>query len=246
MRTLLSDRLAPVTSSTGFLCAPLDTVAAGLAAWRRDLHGHVATRAVSGSLTDLVRHLEPLTGGSAARELLVSTRSRTWTAFFDCSLTGTDANAAVGQLCLRLGCTGVAITAVPHTLGTGLETQGRYGAVQMTLYGPLKTDWLNQVRCISVAHDGNRWRFDADGTEQDFETPSAYTRRKIRDRFTTDMLAEYCAALGIEPFDEAFYGPSGVLVTSDAPTAPDGKILRLAEAQAWFGIRPGANEHVPG
>jgi hypothetical protein len=242
----MSDRLAPITSSIGFLRAPLDIVAAGLTAWRRDLHGDVATRPLSGSLTDLVAHLEPLTGGSAARELLVSTGSPTWTAVFDCSLTGIDADAAVRQLCLRLGRTGVAITAVPHTLGTGLETQGRYGAVQMTLYGPLTTAWLNQVRSISVAHDGTRWRFDVDGTEQDFETPSAYTRRRVRDRFTADMLAEYCAALGIEPFDEAFYGPSAVLLTSDAPTAPDGKVLRLAEAQAWFGIRPGANEQVRG
>ena len=246
MRTLLSDRLAPITSSIGYLNVPLDTAAAGLLAWRRGLYGRVHARPVEGPLPRLIHHLEPLTGGSRSRELLVATRSPEWTAFFDCLLTGTDADTAVGQLCLSLGCKGVSLATVPHTLGTGLEPQGRYGAVQMTLYGPLRTDWLNRVRSISVAHDGSRWRFDADGTEQDFETPSAYTRRKIKDRFTSDMLAEYCAALGIEPFDEAFYGPAGVLVTSDVPTAPDGKVLRLTEAQAWFGIRPGASEQVPG
>lgn len=246
MRTLLSDRLAPVTSSIGYLNVPLDTAAAGLLAWRRDLYRHADARPIQGPLPDLVQHLEPLTGGSRARELLVATRSPEWTAYLDCLLTGTDADTVVSQLCLNLGCKGVSVAAVPHTLGTGLEPQGRYGAVQMTLYGPLRTSWLNQVRSISVAHDGSRWRFDADGTEQDFETPSLYTRRKIRERFTSDMLAEYCAALGIEPFDEEFYGPSAVLLTSDVPIAPGGKVLRLPEAQAWFGIRPGANEQVPG
>ena len=71
----------------------------------------------------------PLTGGSRARE---------WTAYLDCNLAGTDADTAVGQLHLDLGCTGVTVASVPHTVETGLEDPGRYGAVQMSLYGPLR------------------------------------------------------------------------------------------------------------
>ena len=246
MRTLLSDRLAPVTSQIGYLRLPLRDAAAGLVDWRRRLHPRADTRPVRGNLADLVGCLEPLTGGSRARELLLATSSPGWTAYLDCGLAGTDADTAVGQLCLDLGCTGVTVASVPHTVGTGLEDPGRYGAVQMSLYGPLQTGFLNQVRTVSVAHDGNRWRFNADGTPQDFETPDAYTRRKVRDRFTSDMLAQYCRALGIDPFDDGFYGPDGILVTSDAPAAPDGKVLSLPQAQAWVGIRPCANDCVPG
>ena len=125
---------------------------------------------------DLVGRLEPLTGGSRARELLRATSSPQWTAYLDCGLDGTDADTAVGQLCLDLGCTGVTVASVPHTVGTGLEDPRRYGAVQMSLYGPLQTGFLNQVRTVSVAHDGNGWRFDANGTPQDFEMPDVYTR----------------------------------------------------------------------
>lgn len=246
MKTLLSDRLAPVTSRIGYLRLPLQDAAEGLAAWRRRLYPRAETRPVRGSLPELVARLEPLTGGSRPRELLLATRSPEWTAYLDCSLAGTDADTAVGQLCLDLGCTGLTVTTVPHTVGTGLEDPGRYGAVQMSLYGPLRTGFLNQVRTLSVAHNGSRWRFDADGTPQDFETPDAYARRRIRDRFTSDLLDRYCAALGVRPFDETFYGPDAVLVTSDAPAAPDGKVLRLPGAQAWFGIRPGAGDSVPG
>lgn len=246
MRTLLSDRLAPVTSRIGYLRLPVQDAAAGLVDWRRRLYFRADTRPVRGSLLELVSQLPPLTGGSRLRELLLATRSPEWTAYLDCSLAGTDADTAVGQLCLDLGCNGLTVAAVLHTVGTGLEDPGRYGAVQMSLYGPLRTGFLNQVRTISVAHDGSRWRFDSDGTPQDFETPEAYTRRRIRDRFTSDMLDQYCAALGVHPFDGAFYGPDAVLVTSDAPTAPDGKALTLQQAQAWFGIRPRASDNVPG
>ncbi len=246
MKILLSDRLAPVTSRIGYLRLPLHDAAEGLAAWRRRLHHRAEARPVRGTLLELVAHLEPLTGGSRARELLLATGSPDWTAYLDCSLAGTDADTAVGQLCLDLAGTGLTVTAVPHTVGTGLEDPGRYGAVRLSLYGPLRTGFLNQVRTVSVAHDGSRWRFDAKGTPQDFETPDAYTARKVCDRFTTGMLDQYCAALGVRPFDDTFYGPDAVLVTSDAPTAPDGKILRLPEAQAWFGIRPGAADRLPG
>jgi hypothetical protein len=52
----------------------------------------------------------------------------------------------------------------------------------------------------------------ASGTPQPFEDLAAYQRRRVRDRFTPDMLVAYCSALGIRPFDEAFYRTAGQLV----------------------------------
>jgi hypothetical protein len=225
---------------------PLATAGDGLAAWRRSLHEDVSVDQLSGPLPRLVRRLEPLTGGSRARELLVATADAEWTAYLDCSLGGTDADSAVGHLCTVLGCTGLAVTAVPHTHGKRGGMGGRYGGVQLTLFGPLQTDFLNYVRVLSVTHDGNRWRFDATGTQQDFETPERYTTRKIRDRFTSDTLAEYCAALGVRPFDEDFYGPDALLLTSAVQTAPDGKVMTIEQAQQFYGIDPERDAMVPG
>ncbi|WP_205649263.1 hypothetical protein, partial [Schaalia canis] len=39
----------------------------------------------------------------------------------------------------------------------------------------------------------------------DFEDRGAYESRRVVDRFTPAMLVEYCAALGLRPFDEDFY-----------------------------------------
>jgi hypothetical protein len=89
-----------------------------------------------------------------------------------------------------------------------------------------------------VADDGGNWRFDAAGDVQPFEEPEHYHARRTRDRFSLDMPASYCAALEIEPFDEDFYLDDGVLITSPMPV-PDGqRVMTIAEAQRYWGIRP--------
>jgi hypothetical protein len=72
-----------VTSHIGYIRVPLDTAAAGLSEWRRRLYPRADTRPVRGSRSDLVGHLEPLTGGSRARELLIATRNPEWTAYLE-------------------------------------------------------------------------------------------------------------------------------------------------------------------
>ena len=78
--TLLSDRLAPVTSSIGLLQMPLSDAAQALAEWRRDLHGTVRVVEVSGDLPTLIRYLDPLTLRVRPRELVVSVGDGEWTA----------------------------------------------------------------------------------------------------------------------------------------------------------------------
>ncbi len=245
MRTLLSERFAPVTSSIGFLQAPLDEVAKAVEEWRRSLYDHVSIDRLDGSMADMFRRLEPLTGGARPRELMVGAKSG-WSAYFDNSLRGTDAVSAVGYLSTAMACQGLAITAVPHTVGRPNVRAGRLGAVQFELFGPLRTEFANYVRTVSTTHDGSRWRFLATGTEQAFEDPSAYARRRIRDRFTSDMLEQYCRALDVDPFNQHFYGPDAVFVESSVPMAQSGASMSLAEAQRWLEIEPGTADLIPG
>lgn len=243
--TLLADRFAPSTSAIGFLRLPLPAAAEGLAGWRRQLHGRVEVTNLSGDLPSMLRFLEPLTLAAAPKELLIQTAGE-WTAYFGGSALGTDAVSTIGYLAGSLRCQGLAIAAVPHTWGTGLETPGRFGAVQFQLFGPEQTEFLNYVRTISVTADGNRWRFDANGAVQEFERTEAYSARRIRDRFTSEMLAQYCRALGVEPFAEEAYGPVGVRVASAMRLPPHTAHLTFAQAQARLGIVPGVAEDVSG
>lgn len=246
MKTLLSDRFAPTTSSIGFLRLGLDDAVGALTEWRRKvLFGDVDAEEVAAGFPECLRALEPLTGGARPRELLVEA-SNGWTAYFDCLLRGTDAVSAIGYLSRTVGCRGLAIRTNPHTVGLPGVKHGRMGSVQFEMFGPLDTDFLNYVRVVAVTFNGGRWRFDASGTQQWFEEPEAYYAARVRDRFTTDMLERYCKALDLDVFDPRAYGPRTVLVRSHVEIPPNGDVMTVDEVQRWLEILPGQADELAG
>ncbi len=244
LKTLLDERFAPITSAIGFLELPLDDVANAYEDWMRSLHDEVSVERLTDEFPDALHRLEPLTGGARPRAVLVSAGQ--WTAYFDNSLRGTDAVSPIGHLSEELRCPGVIVKAVPHTIGVRGIRQGRAGAVQFQLLGPLQTTFLNHVRTVAVTFDGSRWRFDLSGVEQGFEEVDAYRARRVRDRFTSDMLERYCHSLGVEVFTADAYGPEAVFIESRVTMPPDGAVMTLAQAQAWLEIKPELAPNLPG
>jgi hypothetical protein len=233
--TLWGDAFAPVTSAIGFLRAPLDVVVGGLTTWRRRIHGAAESKPLDGGLSVNISELEPLTSGMRPRELVVATRNPEWTAVFDCGFQGADPITTVGFLAQTLQVQGVVVVSIPDVPG-GAGRPQRYGARQVEMFGPLRTHFLNYVRTISVVRETTRWRFNANGTVQEFEDTEAYKRRKVADRFTPSMLIAYADALGLRPFDEDFFpGPSVLVTNPSAPTA-DAIVLSLRDAQRRAGI----------
>jgi hypothetical protein len=133
MRTLLGERFAPITFSIGYLHQGLDQAVEALAGWRRSLYEEVVVEEVSDRFPQALRVLEPLIGGVRQRELLVEA-SDGWTAYFDCSIRGTDAVSIVGYLAREVGCQGLAIRTVPHTVGLPGIRNGRFGSVQFEMF----------------------------------------------------------------------------------------------------------------
>lgn len=243
MRTLLQERFAPITSSIGFLELPIDDAAHGLEEWRRARHEVAVIRPDDG-FPEVLHRLEPLTSGARPRELLVSAGQ--WTAYFDNSLRGPDAVSAIGYLSRKLKCQGLAVRVVPRTVGLPGVSRGRAGSVQFELFGPLQTKFLNYVRTVAVTFDGTKWVFNANGTEQEFEEVEAYRSRRVRDRFTSEMLERYCQALGLDVFNGDAYGPKAVFFESAVTMPVNGVVMTLAETQDWLEIKPGMAEQLPG
>jgi hypothetical protein len=82
-----------------------------------------------------------------------------------------------------------------------------------------------------------RWVFDECGEPFPFEKLEQYQARRVRDRFTFDMLKEYLLHLGLSPFEESFYLPSGVpawLVERTGPTVPNHEEFTLAQVRQHF------------
>jgi hypothetical protein len=245
VRTLADDDFAPITSAIGFLEAPLPAVADAIASWRAALQRRTSVTRLTDPIPSVLTRLEPLVGGARPRELVVS-NGASWTAYFDCGLRGPDAVSTVGHLAEVLGCQGIAIRTTPHVVDSTTRSILRMGAVQFEMFGPLRTDFINYVRTVSCIYDGSRWRFDVNGTEQWFEEIAQYDVRRVRDRFTSEMLERYCRALGIDPFAVEAYGRDAILIESELPTPVGGKVMTLQEVQRWLSIAPGAAAEIPG
>lgn len=237
---LLDERWAPVTSEMGFLEAGAEHAARAFGAWQASLEDSrgtsVQVRPVSGPLEQALSALLPLTDAERRRYLFMPTRSP-WTAYLDNDWRGTDAASAMSVMARTLGCRGMRVVAVPHTLR---KDKGRYGAVMLAVYGPHQTHWLNHLRTLHAANDGGRWVFGQSGEPFPFEKLEQYQARRVRDRFTFDMLKQYLGHLGLRPFEEDFFLPEGSpawLVEKTGPVYPTQKEFTLAQVREDLGLQ---------
>jgi len=215
-KELLDGEFAPFTHCWGFLEAPLAQVAAMVAEWSRVRSDDVRQIPFQGTLRDSLRRLGTI---QPYREITLRTQSP-WTAFFGGGSQGIE-GGNVGFLCEPLRCRGVAVTCVPHTMTRSrfkAGLQGTYGMVQFELYGPHGGPaGMDYVRLISASVETSRWEFETIGEVQPFEKPEYYAAKRIPDRFTPEVLEEYCAALGLRLFDPDFYGPEGFVIEQHGP-----------------------------
>jgi len=234
MRLLLDDQLAPITSEYGFVEAEASLVADWFRAWEQRTQAErgiemLATEA-SGSLTDLLLGLLPLTSMEPRRFLFIQTHS-SWTAYFDNWWLGSDAGC-LDYVASQLRCRAVRVVQAPDTSRSSTSTRN-FGATILELYGPNPTAFLNHERSLAVANDGGRWVFTQAGTPLPFEQLDAYLNRRVRDRFTPELLQSYLRALGIDAFEEGFFGPHGILLERKGPYATGYQEYSLEEARSF-------------
>jgi len=234
---LLEDRWAPVTEEMGFLELEAEQAAQAFANWHKGLEISrgftIEVHPVTGTLEQVLSRLLPLSGGETQRRLFIPTRSA-WTAYVENGWTGTDASSAMSVMARRLSIRGLRVVAVPHTLRK--DGGGRYGAVMLGVYGPERPEKIsNTVRALGASNDGGRWVLDQSGEPFPFEQMEKYQERRVRDRFTFEMLKDYLRHLGLSPFEEDFYLPPGSrawLVQKTGPFAPGHREYTLEEARA--------------
>lgn len=239
MKALLDNRFAPITFTWGFVELPFVQFSQAFIQWQDKLDAKYGTRTerktFRAPLSKSLSALEPLTT-PLDRYLLTDTCSG-WSAVFSNGLRTNDVFSPVSYLPTVSGCRGLTITCVPDRSDCadrdGLKI---YGAVKFALYGPDDTDWLNRIRSVSVTNDVSGWEFVAQGEVQPYEQTENYRKRKIIERFTTEMLESYCAALGIDLFNPAFYGEQ-CLLEHKTNRAADAPIMSIAEARSHLYIQ---------
>jgi hypothetical protein len=233
-RTLLGQDFVPLTHQVGFFEASFDQMLQVFLEWQSKLGAELGRQAkhelLVGSLPDTLKHLQPLTT-PPNKALLIETHSQ-WTAFFDNGLRISDPESAVGHLCTIVPCKGIVAHCAPdHSKTKDPDALRIYGIVSFRMFTTHKTEWLNQERAIVAMNDGGSWLFSAVGKEQSFEELEKYKARHIADRFTSEMLERYCAALGIRLFDDAFYGGKAAVINTIQRLAPGSPVMSLEEAK---------------
>jgi hypothetical protein len=235
MQLLFGDSLAPITSTVGFLEVPSDTAVEAFLFWQSRIYQRLgislAVKNIEGDLKSVLLQLLPLTSVQRRRLLFIPTASG-WTAFFDNGWRGTDAAAPMSYLAGQLKCRGIRVVAVPHTMREASRTaKGRYGATILEVYG---TDGKT-VRSICAANDGGKWVFYQSGQPFLFERTERYKERRVKDRFTFELLDEYLRGIGVCAFDPEFYlaesSDPAQLISKIGPLAPSVKEYTLAEAR---------------
>ena len=221
-KPLLGGRLRPITNTMGFLETDLASAVDGYLRWMGPIQAQrgvrLDRRSLGGGLEDALRALAPLTSVEARRFLFMPTAGK-WTAFFDNGHRGTDAFPPMSQLARVLATRGARVVATAGMFGA--PSAGDTEAAILEVYGPHDGHFLNYVRSLSVSTEGGRWKFDAAGTPFPFEDAQAHKAAKVRDRFSVDLLARYCEALGVRPFDDEFYrSDEAVLIEKRGAQAP--------------------------
>jgi hypothetical protein len=199
MRVVLGGGLWPIGQLVGFVEAPFETVVEEMRSWKRSLGAHWREQMFEDA--PLVQQLASLAPLEApwTRELLVATQGA-WTAHFSNDLGGGDSWPRVSYLGDVLAARWVVASHTP-------PEQYPYPSTQLWLGGPEGEPPLHFLRTVAAGiFDSGRWQFEARGPVQSWEQPARYGERRIRDRFTREMLLRYLAALGIDADEPGFYG----------------------------------------
>ena len=204
--SFLANRFSPTTFSIGFLECPLEVACDADRQWRTNM-GQWSFRDVSGDLDLLLRRLEPLSGPQT-QHIWIATYSE-WTAYFDNFINGTDASGCISTMSERIGCRGLLVSCHPNIPGTS------YGQSRFDLYGQEPTNTFNCTRSVAATNDSGQWSWDTSGEPLNFESTEAYKNRRIVDRLTPAIVGEYAHALGVDAFNDSFYGNLGCLVTNE-------------------------------
>lgn len=228
---LLNGRFDPITFSYGFLEAPLPVIVDAVVHWRSSLGVSVEATPLNAPFHSLFHSLEPLTM-PPSKELLLATTSE-WTAYFNNAIHGSDPFPPMSYLSLKLKCRGVVALSSPNSQK---PTGKSYGAVGFWLLSPTNRQWLNVERSILSMNDGGKWKFSTMGEVLNFEDTACYMNKKISDRFTTDMLRNYCEAMGINIFSHNFYQKKGILVNHKTKLAATTPQFSLLETRRMKGL----------
>ena len=236
----LGARFEPTTAEIGFVAAAPGDVAGATAGWIRSLGDGTGIDEIPGGLEAGLTRMGALVSGRT--KILVVGTASPWSAVLDNGIIPYP-RSVVSRMVDLLGVRGFYIVAEPNVYpprdAPNLE---RLGARHFVIEWPDPTAQFGRgYRSIELQRDsGRRWSFNQYGDPLPFEDTAAYTARRLTDRLTPRMLADYCAALGVDAFNDDFYTGPSRLVHWRWKNSSRARTWTYAQAQAERGWGPAA------
>lgn len=183
------EKLHQIKSKIGFVECSIDILVDSFLSWQNEIGSEFgyaleATKR-KGGFNLALQSLLPITAPVALRYVMMPTKSN-WVAFIDNSNLGTDFGW-MSLLTKRINCDAIRYVS---TFDATIFEKYCSGEVERSLF---------------AAKDGSKWVFGSKGDLYDFENENNFTKRVIRERFTSEMLERYLEKFGIFVADEAFY-----------------------------------------
>ncbi len=233
-KLLLGNEWAPVTTRMGFINLPLDESAHEWRVWAQGRPAEWATEVrvtkLNGTLPERLEKVLPLDWGY--RWLLLETTNPVWTAVVDNSRGGSNLHSALYyHFADAQGITTIEVEDEPRSMKRFDDEpgRGRWGSRHLSVH-----DKDGLKRYLSL-RNSVPWQFSENGEPYDFEDTSKYEEPKTTDRFTHEMLVDYCRNLGLEPFEDDFYVPTGCAVLIELyGDSHEREGHTLAEARAGY------------
>lgn len=196
--------LLPSNTQLSFLEAPLPQVVQEFMGQQQALGRECMTHAaLHESTAASLARLRPLS--FLGRQHLFVPTGNNWTAYFNDYPLGTNLHATVPELAVALRCRALWIEAQPW-LGTSKPEE----ALGFSVFDPECLGWR---RSVGLRQRNGFWRFWQLGVPFLFEDKTRYQLRKRKRRLDLACLRQYARALGVRPFDDAFYLEGAVLVS---------------------------------
>lgn len=200
---ILPSGLKPPTTESVYL---YDVTPETLARWLCSLDEDCSREPAPGatSLLGLIEATLPRAPFPERRFLCLGL-SHTWCAVLTNNRLGSDMGVLPSRAAKQLGCRAIRAVAARSAEaypGTILEAYGPDGDPE---HGHCR-------RVVGAVNDGGRWTFDEFGDPFDFEHVERYKARKIRDRFTPEILEHYLLGLDVPPLEPESLTGANVLV----------------------------------
>lgn len=212
---IYANKFYPIDSEIGLIRGQIDDIAKFLVRWKSSLYESsgmtVDARPYKLPPEEMIPKLLPLTIPQVRRELLIATKSD-WVVYLNNSVLGTDTGTAA-YLARKLKTSWIraVVTLSREELGKDISTP--HAGTVFFKYEEFNDDEeVGKKRFIHLINEDGNWSYESGGTPFSFEDVEVSSSKKLRDRFSKELLFKYLRNLGVRLDDRDFCLNKGILV----------------------------------